>query len=364
MFINKKNEFFSQNNIQQLIFIAIVLILSILCRLLFINRISIDMDNFFLKWVDFIRQNGYFHSLGRHFSDYNPPYLYLLILATLTPFRSHVAIKLISFIFELFSAVIVFFIIKKYTNIQLKANLGFALVLLSPIIWVDSAIWGQNDIIYTTFLLLSFWFITNRNNWLAFAAFAIAFSFKAQAIFFAPWLLMLIFSRRVRIREVLIMPIIFILMLLPAIFAGRPWTDVLSVYFGQFGSYTRLSMNAPNLYIFFPDSTFKLLLPYSLFFASVIILFMVFFFMKSLRTNNNSSLLSTATFFLFLTPFVLPKMHDRYFFAAAIFALPFSMIKPRMTWLAVILQATSLLAFIPFLTESSITWPVKIGALI
>lgn len=341
-----------------------VIIVALTLRFLFINHVSIDMAHFNLKWVDFIRHNGYFWSLGKAFYNYNPPYMYLLTIAAAIPTSPVITIKCISFVFDLFAAILAKLIIQKYTNDEWKHFLSFTLVLLSPIVWVDSAIWGQNDIIYSSFLILCFYLAIIDKPLYSLIFFAVAFGFKAQAIFLAPWVAVLLLLKRIHIKDIFIIPIIFVLMITPVVFAGRSYQELFTIYFGQFGSYTRLSMNAPNMYIFFPEELYKPLLSATLIISAVFILISILVFSYSQNRGGKKGLLSLAVFYLFFIPFILPKMHDRYFFPAAVFAIPLAVIKPRTAWLALSLQVSSLLAFIPFLTETAITWPVKIGALI
>ena len=56
---------------------------------------------------------------------------------------------------------------------------------------INGIYWGQCDIIYTFFLLVFFWFSLRRMPSAAACAFGLAFAFKAQSVFLAPYLLYL-----------------------------------------------------------------------------------------------------------------------------------------------------------------------------
>ncbi|MCL4529314.1 MAG: hypothetical protein M1282_07865, partial [Chloroflexi bacterium] len=63
---------------------------------------------------------------------------------------------------------------------------------------------------------------------------------------------------------------------------------------------------------------------------------------QSLALHND--LVATA-----FTPFLLPKMHDRYFYAADIFSIVFAVTTPKMWFLAAAYQVISLLSYTPYL---------------
>jgi Gpi18-like mannosyltransferase len=50
-----------------------------------------------------------------------------------------------------------------------------------------------------------------------------------------------------------------------------------------------------------------------------------------------------------VTPFLLPKMHERYFLAADAFAVLLAFYQPRYIFVPVVLSFVSVLAFVPFL---------------
>jgi hypothetical protein len=57
---------------------GILLLLNILLRIITLPIPSLDMYQHLLKWVEILRSQGGFAGLAINFSDYNPPYLYIL----------------------------------------------------------------------------------------------------------------------------------------------------------------------------------------------------------------------------------------------------------------------------------------------
>ena len=90
-------------------FVAVVL-LAAAVRFLFIDEVSGDYRTFLSPWYDQLSAGG-FKALGGDFSNYNPPYLYLILFATHLPLPKIVAIKVISMVFDVvlasFAALIV-----------------------------------------------------------------------------------------------------------------------------------------------------------------------------------------------------------------------------------------------------------------
>ena len=57
-----------------------------------------------------------------------------------------------------------------------------------------------------------------------------------------------------------------------------------------------------------------------------------------------------------LIPFLLPKMHDRYFYPADVFAIVLAFFRPSFWYIAVLLQVSSTMAYSRFLLHSDLTW--------
>jgi Gpi18-like mannosyltransferase len=67
------------------------------------------------------------------------------------------------------------------------------------------------------------------------------------------------------------------------------------------------------------------------------------------RTLTPELTLALATFSVLLAPFVLPHMHERYFYAADVFTIVLAFYRPRWAFIALLVQLASLLSYWPFL---------------
>jgi Gpi18-like mannosyltransferase len=61
------------------------------------------------------------------------------------------------------------------------------------------------------------------------------------------------------------------------------------------------------------------------------------------------TIVATAAFSLLLVPFVLPHMHERYFYAADMLTIVLAFFRPRWAFVAVLVQVVSFLSYWPFL---------------
>ena len=62
-------------------------------------------------------------------------------------------------------------------------------------------------------------------------------------------------------------------------------------------------------------------------------------------------MIALATASTLLVPFVLPRMHDRYFFAADVLSIVLAFVVPRLIPVAVLVQLASFFAYLPYLFD-------------
>ena len=178
-----------------------LMILAALFSVVFIRAYNIrfqsgDMTTF-LKWYDYIVEHGQLKAFSDSFFDYTPAYLYLISFISLFAWIPKlIGIKLIAFIFEISAAVAAYKIILQQTNKKDLAIFSLFMVLLLPTVFIESGIWGQCDIIYTSFLLWMLFALLKGRNTLALIFFSIAFAFKIQAVFVAPLFVLLLLRKK------------------------------------------------------------------------------------------------------------------------------------------------------------------------
>ena len=343
-------------SIPPIILLTFLLVIDIIVLWLFWSPTNTDLTDYALKWYIFLRQHG-FAALGTDFSNYTPPYLYLLGLGTLADglVAPATIIRGLSVAFNGLAAVLVFHVVRSWGRPRGHALLAACLFFLLPELLVNSAVWGQCDIIYTLFLIACVHFAIERRGWAAMAMLGVALAFKAQATFIAPFILYLLLSRQVRWRQLVAVPLVCGALMVPAALAGRPWRELLTIYLGQADYFQSLTMWAPNPYLvvraLLPDSpqvvgigtAIGLLLGV----ATVIALALIFLRLEG--GPRRERLLLMATLSLAAMPYVLPRMHERYFLPAGAMAFLLAVESPAAWPVAAMIQAADLAAYTGFL---------------
>ncbi len=342
-----------------------IVLLALLVRLLLFGSPSKDITDFFGPWYDTFLRYGRDTALGMDFYNYSPPTLYLFDLMTVFTFIPRdAAIRLVAVVFDFFAAWGVYRILKLLFRDKLTAWMGTIAFLFMPAMVASSAMWGQADIFYLSFLIWMLYFLLKGKNLLATIAFAIAFAFKLQALMAAPLFLILIVRRKYPLYWLLVIPAVYFLSVVPAWVAGRPLGELLTVYLSQYEQYTLPSANAANPYIFFNwvsvnDRSLVAWIGLGVTAAFMLsYLFLRIFKWKGVAPKDLVYDLALLTLVL---PFLLPKMHERYFLPAAVFLLLLTFFNLRALWPALLCQVAVLMSYVPYFTRWSNEW-VHVGA--
>ncbi|MCX7749401.1 MAG: hypothetical protein N2645_21285 [Clostridia bacterium] len=344
----------------KVLFLAAVLIIGLAVKGSMINFVSGDYYHFLSKWYDFIKGNGGFFALKTDFADYAPAYLYFLTLSTLVPIPKIIAIKLISIMFDFAAAWFALLIVKEKYKEGFAPYLAFGLVFLAPTLVLNSSKWGQCDVIYTSFILASIYFVLKQRNIAALLLFGIAFSLKLQTVFVAPLFLVLLLRKKVNFFQLLLVPMVYILSVIPAALVGRPFLELLMIYVKQGDRYRKLQMNAPNIYQWIVKEPYELLKISGIVFAFLLVLYILFAAYKKMEGMDKEEILKLALTFSLVVPFVLPGMHERYFFIADLISIIYAFYFPKRAFIAVLVNFASLFSYIPYLYYKT---PIKFSFL-
>jgi Gpi18-like mannosyltransferase len=144
----KKSIDLKPDKFETYIILLIGIIFATLLRFSLLEFESGDFRNFLEPWYDFIIEQGGFAALEYEFSNYTPPYLYLLIIASLLfpGFSKIFAIKLISIIFDFVCAFFVYKIVRVKYPSGMAPVFAFFAIVLTPTVFLNSAFWGQSYI--------------------------------------------------------------------------------------------------------------------------------------------------------------------------------------------------------------------------
>ena len=317
-----------------------VLALSVVIRIPLMTKKTGDYYSFLKPWYSALVDDPKAF-LASEEADYTPTYMYILWFLSL--FRLDVegqalntAIKCVSMTFELGTAVLIFFILKfilkKHDAVTL---LGVTLALLLPQVFLNSAFWGQCDSIYVFFIVLSLFFTLKEKPMWASVAFAVSFTFKLQSIFFLPVLIFLWFKHKFKLYWLLLIPVIYVIFMIPAMACGRSFASCINVYFEQTEEYPYLVMNAPSVYAFMyksiatNESVIEHLVPAATYFGVALTFVLLVFLFLAYKEVTLEDIVKVTFLVTLFVPYVLPSMHERYFYIAEIMAILYVAVCPK-----------------------------------
>lgn len=336
-------------------FIAAVLLTAaaLLIRFFCLDHKTGDYNIFLSQWVDFFRQNGGFLALSQPVGNYNLPYLYFLAAFSYLDFSDLYLIKLLSVVFDIMLAYYSMKLCSRFTESSVKRLLCFFLILFLPTVVLNGAYWGQCDSIYGAFAVMSLYFSLSDRPVRAVISVALAFAFKLQAIFILPIFLILLYVRKIKIRHLFVFPLTYVMTVLPAVIAGRPFLDAILFYFNMTESAgSGLNYNSPSLYSFITPLS-ESVQPYlaTLGIAAALILVGVVFLILYLKRKyiNNQVFLVVSLIFVVGIPLLLPHMHDRYFFLADVLSIVYAVCNQQRFTLPVLVSFASLLGYHAYL---------------
>lgn len=340
--------FLNKRRLQALSFI--LFLVGINARFLLLPVESDDMTTFLYRWYDYIVENGAWASFGGEFSNYSPPYIYILSLATYLDkwMPKLITIKAVSILFDFINAYLIYRTIRLQYDHE-TALLGSAVFLCLPTILLNSSAWGQSDGIYTCFVLFCLFLVLRERFLLAVIFFGVALSFKIQAIFIAPFLLLLTLRKHIPWYYYFLVPFVYLAMMIPALLAGRTLWSVLGIVFNQANYYKDLSKNAPNLYLFISNDYYSSVAAIGVLLTGTLAVIWAVGYSIKIRQLDRKLVLICATVAVAAVPYMLPKMHDRYFYLMEVFTLLLAFYIPK-TWISVVgAQVVSLLTYYVYL---------------
>jgi len=337
--------------------------LALAVRVSLLSFKSIDFFNYTKVWYNTLKDVG-FAAFAQDFSNYNLPYLYLLygVIRLLPDLPAVVATKVPSLAADFIAALYAYKIVGlRYRNSPFPALAAFA-ILFAPTVILNSAFWGQADAVYGCVLLAALYYMLRRKAWLSMLLLGAALALKAQAVFLLPIVVILLWRRRIAWRYALLIPAVMLVALVPALIAGRPLVDLLLIYPAQAGQYQQLTMHAPSALAWFPDTGrfYPYFYPASIVVAVAGMLAFIVGMARSPSRLTDSLLLELALISTMLLPFMLPKMHERYFYLADLLSIIVAFYRPGFYFVPVAMISISFFSYQPTLFGSE---PVPIGVL-
>ncbi len=325
---------------------AVCLCCGMYARVTMLGFQSSDYINCLLPWTKKLGSLPLREALSTPIGDYNLPYLYFLTILSRTGWDELLHIKSMSCFFD----VVLAYLVMRITALEVKDRrlqlASFLIVLISPTVMINSAQWAQCDSTYVAFCLLAVLGAMTGRGRLCVIAWTAAFCFKLQAIFILPALAVALFMGQVKPRHLLWIPAVYFASLLPALVCGRSFLSCMNIYGGQLGEYNKLFLNAPTVWRFFgagrPEE-YNNMAVYVALGAIVIFTILCLSFAKKM---NRAQLFRLFFISSVLVPYLLPRMHERYFYMAEILALVYFMYDHKRWYVPVAITLTSLAGYV------------------
>jgi len=347
------------NKIPLLFKLSLIGILFIRIILLFQPSFKIDMNDW-QAWSARLLEVGPFNFYSANFfADYFPFfYLSLFILAkifaltfgnaAIFSITFEIYIKVISNIFDILTAFIIF----KIINLHSKkwALLGSILYMLNPSVIFNSSVWGQIDAIPTFLLVFSLYQLEEKKNVAkSLSASMLSFLIKPLNIALFPLMLFRIinnFSIQKIFKSLAISLIIFFVVTIP-FFPNNPIFGPFKHLLSSLSIYPYTSINAYNFWALFgwwqQDSSVVFNLSYHLWGYILFLLIVLIIFIPIVRKKSKAFIQSdyliytilSFAFFLFLT-----RIHERHLFPVfALLIISACVLKSRILVLSYIILA-------------------------
>ncbi len=333
---------------------AALTLLAFAARYSVLDYVTLDYRDFLSRWVEYFRVNGGFAGLSRQIGNYNIPYLYFLALFSYSGIDDLYLIKLVSIFFDVLLAWGAALLLGRFSRSAARRIGVFFAVLMLPTVFLNGALWAQCDSIYAALALLGIYCALDDRPVAAMALAALSFGFKLQAVFILPVYAVLWIYGKLNWKHFFVFPVAYVALVLPAVLLGRPFAETLTLYLDQTTSIgTGLNYNSPSVYALFqyalPEKYSELASSVGVACAFVYMAAVLGVCLAFRSRLSERAVLAAAALLVIGIPFLLPHMHERYFFAADIFTLVLAFAAPMYAAAALLVQFASLLGYHAYL---------------
>lgn len=370
---------------------AVLLVLfSALLRYVLVPFHSYDYMVCLYDWFCQLRDaGGVMEGMRREIGNYNHLYRFLLSLLTWLP--PIWGVKLLSMLFDYVGAAACAWL--SYTALRQSQGEGGAharaaatacicglIVLYLPIVLMNSAVWGQCDFMYVSFLIFCIVFLLKEKDVPAFLCYGVAFSLKLQAVFLLPVLILLyVLTKRFSFTHFLLIPATVLATGLPGIIARWPVSgahallEPFLIYKDQMVEYHGFTFNFPNIYSLMNLAAMPEGRIYNYFnyvrlagtMFALAVLGMALWYVLLRRPKMDARLLILLCVFCVDTCVLfLPLMHERYAFCATILLTLYVLLYRRLGASLIARYVTETCTYLFFLNENPINFSYQTLAIV
>lgn len=340
--------------------IAVLVLVAINLQVVAWTVVPPDYRIFLQPWYAHILSLGPVGAFAQPFANYTPPYLYLMALGSLAdPWVAPLTVlKIVSLAGTGFLAWSVAMLLKA-AGVR-RHWLGGAGVFVIPSAVTNGTFLMQCDGLWAGAAILAVAALLREDTLKAALWSGLAIAFKAQAVFIAPVVIGAMIGLKAPRWHWLVPASVYAAAMAPAWAAGWPASDLATIYLRQAGHFDAAG-NIANPWILLrnlmPDGGSGLYFAgYALALAAA-----AWIAFRSARTNAPQVMLALSLLSALALPWLLPKMHERYFFLADIIAVALALVmNDRRHWtIAFCIEAASMLSIVGYLAQSH--FPAMIG---
>lgn len=316
--------------------------------------VSPDCQDYLIPWAKTMAGMRFGEVMTGRVGDYTVLYQYFVFILSRLPLDPVVYYKLLSIGFEALLACSASSLACHNSGKDkgsLRFSAVFFAVLAAPTVFLNGAVWSQCDAVYASLALYGVLLILRERPHAGCAALAVSLCLKLQAVFILPVCALLLFWRRLSLRHALTALVTMGAVSLPALLAGKGIKGVLGVYLYQMGEYKQLVLDAPTIYQLIPGgglipdgaaSTIGVMLAAGAMCAVL--------YLGTRKAKGNAALTVDICFALCIViPFLLPHMHERYFFLADVLSIAYAAIHPRRIFAPAVVLLCSLNGYCAYL---------------
>ena len=315
--------------------------LAMLARVSFIERSSGDYDIYLADWLVRLAAGSFGEGMKANIGEYNVLYQYILFVITRLGVPALYAVKAVSFAGDAFLAGACAKLAGKK-----GALTAFGAALLLPTLVLNGGMFAQCDSLYAACALWGLALALEERPAGAAACFALSLSFKLQSMFILPVVIVLWAGRKLRVREALIFVFTLLAVMLPALLGGKSLGSIIGIYTAQTGLYTGLNYNAANFFGLMETTGLDVYAygNFAMALAFGVCALLVLHGVRHAQEMDGEAYVRLALLLVLMIVFMLPRMHERYFYMAVPLSIALAARRGGRSVMAAALIETAMLA--------------------
>lgn len=314
---------------------------AMLARVSFIDRSTGDYDFYLASWLEKLAAGSFAEGMRADVGEYNVLYQYILFLITRLPVPALYAVKAVSFAGDALLA----FGAARLAGRGGRANMAaFGAALLLPTVVLNGGMFAQCDSLYSACAVWGLALALEGRPARSAVCFALSLAFKLQAVFLLPIVAVLWADRKLRLGDALVFLGTLLAVMLPALLGGKSLMRIVGIYAGQTGLYTGLTYNAPSLFGLLETAGLDVY-AYGSFGMGLAFGAAALLTAAGIRRAGrlcDDGYVHLAVLMTLVIVFLLPRMHERYFYLAVVLSAVLACRLPALLPAAVLMELASL----------------------